>query len=188
MDAHRRGERPDPAQAIHAAPEAEREVLGAMIAAYLAAHPETDVAEDVVAARAALPASDPPVAWPELLPALRAQTHTTRGTLVTQLAADLGFPDDTHQVEEHVHHLETGQLSPAGVSPSVVKALAKILGVTTALLEAGQQLSTAGAQALPESEIYFREAPAGVRAQEPRRIEEPTRNPLVDALFGVERG
>ena len=63
-----RGERPDPATAIAAAAPADREPLAAMIAAYLAAHPRTDVSAEEVAARAADPRSEPPRAWAELLP------------------------------------------------------------------------------------------------------------------------
>jgi hypothetical protein len=142
-----RGERPDPAKAIVVAGEADREPLAAMITAYLAAHPRRDVSADEVDARAADPRSDPPPqAWSELLPALRERTRTTRGALVAALAASLGFPDATEQVEEHVHALETGQLEPRRVRPAVVAALARILEVPEALLERGRHVAAPSAQ------------------------------------------
>ena len=175
--------------AIQAAPEHDREALGQMIAAYLAANPRTDVSEDEVAKLAASPISEPPVAWPELLPALRHETGTTRTALVQKLAAAIGFPKDTAQVEEHVHNLETGKLPAAGVSTTVVAALAKILGVKTALLEAGQHLMPDGSVGSSAEVAYLRKAPRTLQArQAARRPEEPTRNPMVDSLFGVERG
>jgi hypothetical protein len=137
-----RGERPDPAKAIVVAGEADREPLAAMITAYLAAHPRTEVTADEVDARAADPRSQPPPqAWPELLPALRERTRTTRSALVAALAAALGFPDATEQVEEHVHALETGQLEPRAVRPPVVAALARILQVPEWVLERGRRMS-----------------------------------------------
>jgi hypothetical protein len=136
-----RGERPDPAAAIASAGEADREPLAAMIAAFLAAHPRTDVSAEEVAARAADPRSEPPRAWPELLPALRARTGTTRGALVTQLAAALGHPEARAQVDEHVHGLETGQLAARRVRPAVVAALARILDVPETLLELGRRIT-----------------------------------------------
>lgn len=136
-----RGEHPDPAAAIAAAGDADRGPLAGMLAAYLAANPRTDVAEEEVAARAADPRSEPPRAWPELLPALRARTGTTRGALVTRLAEALGHPEARAQVDEHVHGLETGQLAAARVRPPVVAALARILNVPEALLEMGRRIA-----------------------------------------------
>jgi hypothetical protein len=144
-----RGERPDPAAAIAAAGNADREPLAAMIAAFLAAHPRTDISAEEVAARAADPRSEPPRAWAELLPALRARTGTTRGALVTELAAALGHPEARAQVEEHVHDLETGRLEPRRVRPPVVAALARILDVPEALLELGRRMVPPTAAASP---------------------------------------
>ena len=78
--------------------------------------------------------SEPPLAWPDLLPELRrarddpvGARHTTRRSV--------GAPDATEQVEEHVHGLETGSLAAARVRPAVVTALAAILEVPESLLE-----------------------------------------------------
>src|SRR6476469_3178257 len=128
-----RGEGPDPAAAVAAAPEDERPALGGMIAAYLSANPRIDVPEEVVRARAADTASEPPLAWPKLIPELRLRTKTTRSALVQRLASALGYPEATEQVEEHVHGLETGALPAARVRPKVVAALARILEVPESL-------------------------------------------------------
>jgi hypothetical protein len=171
-----RGERPDPAAAIAAAAPADREPLAGMIAAYLAAHPRTDVSAEEVAARAADPRSEPPRAWAELLPALRARTGTTRGALVTELAAALGHPEAREQVEEHVHDLETGQLEPRRVRPPVVAALARILDVPEALLELGRRMvppaaSASPARAFHRSALQRLDMPApSVRAEGTERV------------------
>lgn len=177
-----RGEQPDPAAAIAAAGEVDREPLGAMLAAYLAANPRTDITEAEVDARAADPLSEPPRAWPELLPALRARRGTTRGTLVARLAAALGHPDANAQVEEYVHELETGQLAPTRVRPPVVAALAKILEVPEALLELGRGIVPPPAGATAAS-AFMRAAPAGAP---PPVVEEASTAPRVaeiDDLF-----
>jgi hypothetical protein len=155
-----RGDRPDPAAAIASAGEADREALAAMLAAYLAANPDADVTEERVMARAAHPSSDPPQAWAEVLPALRARTGTTRGALVARLAEMLGFPEARAQVEEHVHALETGQLAPARVRPPVVVALARILQVPEELLEVGRRIAPPQV-GMTAASAFLRAAPAG---------------------------
>jgi hypothetical protein len=182
------GARPDPAAAVAAAAEGEREALAVMLAAYLSAHPRTDVTEAEVAARATAAESDPPRAWDELLPALRARSGTTRGALVTRLAGALGFPQAGAQVEEHVHHLETGQLDPRRVRPAVVAALARILGVSEAVLEAGRRVQPASGGA-PVA-VFQRAAPlapAEALAAPPTAAPEPARIAEVDDLFTGDR-
>jgi hypothetical protein len=183
-EAWERGENPDPAAAIAGAAEDERAALGGMIAAYLSANPRTSVPEDVVRARAADPASEPPLAWPELIPALRLRTKTTRSALVKRLAAALGFPDATEQVEEHVHGLETGALPAARVRPKVVAALARILEVPESLLEAGRRMAPA-AGTEPAAMLAFRReaAPTDALAAPAELPEIPARNPEIDDLF-----
>jgi hypothetical protein len=177
-----RGERPDPAAAIAAAPEADREPLAAMLAAYLAAHPRTDVSAEEVATRAADPRSEPPRAWPELLPALRARTGTTRGALVTQLAAALGHPEARAQVDEHVHGLETGQLAPRRVRPAVVIALARILDVPETLLERGRRIAPPPAAAAPAM-AFHRPAPLAAAEAGRTAAGDEARVAEVDDLF-----
>jgi hypothetical protein len=178
-----RGENPDPAAVLADAPEDERAALGGMIAAYLSASPRMGVPEDVVAARAADPASEPPVAWPELLPALRERARITRSALVGRLAAALGFPDATDQVEEHVHGLETGGLPAARVRPAVVAALASILEVPESLLEAGRRLGRPGVE--PAAMAAFSRAERARAAAAPMEElhDTPARNPEIDDLF-----
>lgn len=177
-----RGEDPDPAAAIAAAPEDARSALGGMIAAYLSANPRTDVPEDVVVARAATPASEPPLAWPDLLPQLRQRTGTTRSALVKRLAAALGHPEATDQVEEHVHGLETGGLPAARVRPAVVAALARILDVPQSLLEAGRRMAPPAQPAAMAA--FLREAaPTEAPAASADLPEAEARNAEIDDLF-----
>ena len=179
-----RGENPDPAAALADAPEDERAALGGMIAAYLSANPRTAVPEDVVAARAADPASEPPLAWPELLPELRLRTKTTRSVLVKRLAAALGYPDATEQVEEHVHGLETGALPAARVRPKVVAALARILDVPEALLEAGRRMAPAAGAQPAAMAAFLREAqPPAMPATADELTDAVARSPEIDDLF-----
>jgi hypothetical protein len=180
--ASERGERPDPAAAIAAAAEPDREPLAAMLAAYLAANPR-EVTEGEVIARAADPRSDPPRAWPDLLPALRARTGTTRGALVARLAEMLGHPEARAQVEEHVHDLETGQLAAARVRPPVVAALARILQVPEALLEMGRRIAPPPVDA-GHAVLFHRAAP--MMAPPPSAAEDRDEAPRVaeiDDLF-----
>ncbi len=177
-----RGERPDPAAAIAAAAQSEREPLAAMIAAFLAEHPRGDVSAEEVAARAADPRSDPPAAWSELLPALRERTGTTRGALVTALAAALGHPEARAQVEEHVHDLETGRLAPARVRPPVVAALARILHVPEALLERGRRLPPHVTFDL-DATVFQRQAPLGAPEPAAAAPDAAERVAEIDDLF-----
>jgi hypothetical protein len=181
--ARERGERPDPAAAISSVGEGDREALAGMLAAYLAANPGAVTERDVMA-RAADPSSEPPVAWVELLPALRARTGTTRGALVTRLAEMLGYPQAHAQVEEHVHHLETGQLEPARVRPPVVAALARILRVPEEVLEMGRRAApTASFRPSRMDLAYHREAPAAALPPAADASEAAPRVAEIDDLF-----
>jgi hypothetical protein len=184
VSAWERHEHPDPASIIAAIPEAEREPAAAMIAAYLAAHPRQAITKQNVRARAARRESDPPVGWPDLLPALRAQTGITRGSLVGRLAVELGNPDAEAQVEEHVHALETGQLPARRVRPRVVDALARIFQVPTALLELGRRAAPTVTFADQRIEAFARDAPLVADAPARKRADRgPERDAEIDDLF-----
>jgi hypothetical protein len=157
VDAHEAGKEPDPAAAIsEAGPDGD--ALSAMLVAYLATHPHQPSADEVLAmaARPELEAARP---WPELLPALRERSRTTRGALIRQLAEKLAVRDSESQVEGYVHELETGQLSPRRVRPAVVDALAAILAVPRAVLEAGRSLPEPPALSAPGA-VFARQAEA----------------------------
>jgi hypothetical protein len=178
-----RGDGPDPAAAIAAVGEADREPLAAMLATYLSSNPAA-VTEEHVMARAAHPSSEPPVAWAELLPALRERTGTTRGSLVMRLAEMLGFPGARAQVEEHVHDLETGLLEPRRVRPPVVAALARILQVPEAVLEMGQRPAPSASFRAARMDLAFhREAPAAAPPPAAAASEAAPRVPEIDDLF-----
>jgi hypothetical protein len=132
--ARRDGRAPDPLDLLDEAGPA-REELASMLVPYLASHPRADVPEQAVAARAALPASEPPAGWDVLIPRLRERRGTTRGQLAAALAAALGHPRERRRVGEYLHELEVGELSPRRVRPPVVDALARILGAPREVLE-----------------------------------------------------
>jgi hypothetical protein len=157
VDAHAAGRQPDPAAAIaEAGPDGE--ALSAMLVAYLATHPHQPSAEEVLA-MAAKPELEPARPWSELLPELRELSHTTRTSLIRQLAEKLGVAQSESQVAGYVHELETGQLSPQRVRPAVVDALAAILAVPRAVLDAGRSLPGPQTLAAPKA-VFARQAEA----------------------------
>jgi hypothetical protein len=139
LDQRASGQQPDAAALVHEAGD-QADVLAGMIAAYAATHP-AEVSEDQLEQMVARPELEPPRPWPELLPALRERTHTTRATLVSRLCEALGVLGSERQVGDYVHELEAGLLSPARVRPAVVSALAAVLGVPRALLESSRGLA-----------------------------------------------
>jgi hypothetical protein len=151
------GGEPDPVDYLERAGDAA-DALAGMLAAYLATHPRTQVSEEAVEALAAR-VEVPPPPWSELLPALREERGKTRGALVHELAAELGYPEATEKVAVYVHELETGQLSPLRVRRVVVEALARLLDVSREFLDAARR-----AEAVPPvgPELAFaRPAPVG---------------------------
>ena len=191
--ARERGEHRDPAAAIASVDEADREPLAAMLAAFLAANPRENVSQAEVDARAAGPASEPPRPWAELLPGLRERIGLTRSALVTRLAGLLGHPDAKSQVGGYVHELETGLLSPTGVRPPVVAALAKILEVPESLLELSRRIAPPPATGSAGLALYRKAplaaSPAATPAATPPidtdavRQALPERNAEIDDLF-----
>ena len=181
VDAHAAGERPDPAGAIaEAGPDAD--ALSAMLVAYLASHPHQPTAAEVLE-MAARPELEPARPWPELLPELRARSHTTRGSLIRQLAERLGVGQSESQVEGYVHELETGRLSPQRVRPAVVDALAAILAVPRAVLEAGRSLPEPQAFSATHSAVFARQTEAPSADVMSMLADEAPPDPRVDDLF-----
>ncbi|HEY2869739.1 MAG TPA: hypothetical protein VGJ11_09515 [Gaiellales bacterium] len=180
-----RDEQPDPATAIASVGKADREPLAAMLAAFLSANPRRDVTEAEVDARAADPASEPPRPWAELLPELRERRRTTRGALVARLADLLGHPEARGQVGGYVHELETGLLSPTGVRPAVVAALAKILDVPASLLELSRRIVPPPADAAASLPLYRVAPPAATPPIDIEAVRQalPERNAEIDDLF-----
>jgi hypothetical protein len=179
LDQRASGQAPDAAAFVHEAGD-QAGVLAGMIAAYAATHP-ADVTEDQLEQMAARPELEPPRPWPELLPALRERTHTTRAALVSRLCEALGVPGSEQQVGDYVHELEAGLLSPARVRPAVVSALAAILDVPRALLEASRGLA---AEPPPSAAPTFTRSAADVEVSL-RSLGwlEPDPDPEVDDLF-----
>ncbi|MDA2954045.1 MAG: hypothetical protein O2976_05475 [Actinomycetota bacterium] len=123
------GERPDVAEIISRAPEADRDELGRRIRMVLAEEPPPDPApETLVMAQAILRGEQP-------LIALRGSKGLTRDAVVHQLRESLGVPPDKEpRVAEYYHDLETGQLPLAGIRDRVFDALASALGVARSAL------------------------------------------------------
>jgi hypothetical protein len=180
VEAHAAGNRPDPAAAIAEAGY-DAESLSAMLVAYLATHPHQPTADEVLA-MAARPELDGPRPWPELLPELRKRSHTSRSSLVRQLAEKLGVARSEPQVEGYVHELETGQLSPQRVRPAVVDALAAILAVPRAVLEAGRSLPEPQTFSAPRA-VFAREAEASSADALSMLADEAPPDPVVADLF-----
>jgi len=179
LDQRASGRDPDAAALVHEAGD-QAEVLAGMIAAYAATHP-ADVTEDQLDRMAARPELELPRPWPELLPALRERTHTTRAALVSRLCEALGLAGSEPQVGNYVHELEAGLLSPASVRPAVVSALAAVLGVPRALLESSRGLAAppppSAATTFARSADYADDGLLSLGALEP----DP--DPRVDDLF-----
>ena len=173
------GQQPDAAALVHEAGD-QADVLAGMIAAYAATHPD-DVTEGQLEQMVVRPELEPPRPWPELLPALRERTHTTRATLVSRLCEALGVPGSERQVGDYVHELEAGLLSPARVRPAVVSALAAVLGVPRSLLESSRGLAV---EPPPSSGLNFaRSARYADDALMSLGALEPDADPRVDDLF-----
>jgi hypothetical protein len=76
--------------------------------------------------------------WPELLPQLRNRARIKRSDLVERLAGALGF-DSAAQIEKigaYYHEMEHGTLPSAGVSVTVIEALAAIVGSSVEAIRA----------------------------------------------------
>ena len=179
LDQRASGRTPDAAALVYEAGD-QADVLAGMIAAYAATHP-ADVTEGQLEEMAARSELEFPRPWPELLPALRERTHTTRATLVSRLCEALGLAGSELQVGDYVHELETGLLSPARVRPAVVSALAAVLDVPRALLESSRGLA---AEPPPSSGLNFaRSARYSDEALMSLGALEPDADPRVDDLF-----
>jgi hypothetical protein len=179
LDQRASGHLPDAAALVHEAGD-QADVLAGMIAAYAATHP-ADVTKDELEQMAARPELEPPRPWPELLPALRERTHTTRAALVSRLCEALGVTGSERRVGDYVHELEAGLLAPARVRPAVVSALAAIFGVPRALLESSRGLA---AEPPPSAALTFTRS---ARYSDPSLMSidalEPDPDPRVDDLF-----
>jgi hypothetical protein len=188
------GQRPDPIAFMSEAGD-EADALSGMITAYLATSPRAALSVDEVIEFAARPElgplgawSDEPRPWWKLLPELRARRRTTRLQLIERLAEALGVKGSEYQVAGYVHELEAGLLSPARVRPAVVTALAEILAVPQALLEASRRLAPPAAPSAPMMQSFARSAPVPDHAIRIFGLD-PRPDPRVDDLFtGGEDG
>lgn len=149
-EAHLRGEG-DPRPFLERAPEGERELLAALIGAFLEQAPRREFSAEAFRDSPAAPVAEAVQRslagsaglWPALLPRLRAQARLRRADLVHELAARLGAESQRDKVGTYYHQMEQGLLPAAGVSDTVLEALGRIVGV------AGHSLRRAGAMPAP---------------------------------------
>jgi hypothetical protein len=183
-DAHRTGDDTDPRPYLARASGADRELLAALIDAYLERAPRRDFDAEVFQASPAAAVAEgvqrslarASGMWPALLPALRTQARLRRAEVVAQLAARLGAQSQQDKVAGYYHQMEQGLLPESGVSDTVLEALGKIVGWTADALRAAGQMPAPGpprtdagavfarthlSAAPPDAEASAPEAPAG---------------------------
>jgi len=163
--AHAAGAEADPRPYLaRAGGPGDRALLAALIDAYLS-HAERrpfDAAE-FRSSRAAAVAEDVHRSlsgaaglWPALLPRLRGRARLRRAELVAQLAARLGAQGQRDKVGLYYHQMEQGLLPEAGVSDTVLEALAKIVGYTAEGLRKAGQLPAPGPPRADEGAVFAR--------------------------------
>lgn len=118
------------------APEDERQELGERIDTYLmkaprrswdaAAYAQSPAKQSVERVWESLEGVSG--TWPNLLPRLRKAAQIKRQDLVGKLAEALGVAQQEERVAGYYHDMEHGRLPAAGVSATVIEALATILG------------------------------------------------------------
>ena len=150
--ASREGGDADPRPFLARVSGTDRELLAGLIDAYLEQAPRREfdperfqgspaatIAEEVQRSLAGESGI-----WPALLPQLRRRAELKRSELVHQLAARLGAQAQEQKVGEYYHRMEQGLLPAAGVSDTVLDALGKIVGWTSAALRTAGMLPTPG--------------------------------------------
>jgi hypothetical protein len=161
---HRSGGDADPSPFLARASGVEREQLAALIDAYLEQAPrrEFDAAafRDSPAAAVADSAhrtlAGSAGLWPVLLPRLRNQARIRRADLVAELAARLGAQSQQDKVASYYHEMEQGRLPAAGVSDTVLEALARIVGYGKDALRSAGQMPAPGGPARDAGAVYAR--------------------------------
>ncbi len=145
------GEDPDPFAYTEGLPEVEQRALLGFIDAYLREAPRlapelvTTPLRDRITERAWRAVTGRSGLWPLLLPALRERARKLRREVVEELSARLGASGRQAKIADYYHRMEQGSLPAAGVSDTVLEALAKVLGTTLEeLRRAGRALPAIG--------------------------------------------
>jgi len=121
----------------------DRAELLDMIELALTLHGPVEPSEAAIRATAALPVFEPR-AWPEILTDARHAQSLQRATVIERIATAVGLasPAALAQLRVRYHELETGQISPAGVSERLIDALGDALGGIRGVLDATRQTPT----------------------------------------------
>jgi hypothetical protein len=163
-EAYRGGADADPRPFLARAPAADRELLAALIDAYLERAPRQQfAAEAFQASPAAVVAEGVQRSlageggmWPALLPRLRARARLRRAEVVEQLAARLGAQSQQKKVGAYYHQMEQGLLPESGVSDTVLDALGKIVDWTGESLRKAGQMPAAGPTRTDPAAVFAR--------------------------------
>jgi hypothetical protein len=161
--AHRGGSG-DPRPFLERVPAAERELLAALIDAYLSQAPRSEVSGAAFRDSPAAPVAEAVQRslagsaglWPALLPRLRTQARVKRAELVRELAARLGAESKQDKVGLYYHQMEQGLLPAAGVSDTVLEALGRIVGVAAESLRKAGAMPAAGPARMDEAAVFAR--------------------------------
>jgi hypothetical protein len=189
--ASREGGDADPRPYLARVSGSDRELLAGLIDAYLEQAPRRDFdAERFQGSPAATIAEEVQRSlagesgiWPALLPQLRRRSELKRSELVHQLAARLGAQAQEQKVGEYYHRMEQGLLPAAGVSDTVLDALGKIVGWTSAALRTAGTLPTPGPPRSDAGAVFARTHRGGA----PERMPDPTSAPAADEWDEVDR-
>ncbi len=119
----------------------EREELATMLAAFLTATPApnpTRAAVERTLADPVVAATHPELTFADALEGRRKQLDTTLTDFSSRLADSLGFRPQSAQVKARYADLEHGLLSPRGLQPRLVAALAALLELPVGVLDAAR--------------------------------------------------
>jgi hypothetical protein len=185
------GGSPDPRPYLaRAADPADRELLAALIDAYLSqAERRPFDAAAFGSSRAAAVADEVHRSlagagglWPTLLPRLRSHARLRRAELVAELAARLGAQSQRDKVALYYHQMEQGLLPEKGVSDAVLDAIGKIVGYTGEALRRAGQMPAPGPPRTDEGAVFAR-ATSGEPAAAVERERPAEEWDEVDRLF-----
>ena len=177
----------DPRPFLERAAPADRELLAALIDAFLEEAPrrerwQHDPAAAAVTEEVQRSLSGSSGLWPALLPRLRGRARLRRSEVVSQLAARLGAQGQQEKVGLYYHQMEQGLLPEEGVSDTVLDALGRIVGYTAEALRKAGQLPAPGAPRADEGAAFAR-ATYGEPSEPAAPASSPEPFDEVDRLF-----
>ena len=160
--AHRAAPDADPRPFLAQVSGAQRELLAGLIDVYLEQAPRRRFDPAALGASEALvdqlerSLGGASGMWPALLPRLRSQARLRRAELVGELAARLGAGAQQDKVAAYYHQMEQGLLPAVGVSDTVLEALGKIVGWSSAALRRAGELPAPGPPRADPGAVFAR--------------------------------